>query len=240
MPLPYGVTLDRRVARTTMEDVTREVSLPGRVINLADYSEDWTLYFLNQFSAYQEIATQSSVVSSWLDDVARLVVAGSNLPGPDEVPIGDLLLIEVNGWGALTLTVSNAQNAGGVISSTYEISAAMADGDQSVALPDPAPGTITYPPTIGEQTTEETVTKHYWAGRRDFAARDVVQVGANGIFEAGDVKFYIRGGDRAAFPISALSGVGTFLDPLTGQSYQVKGTSEIDRGQYVELLCRGG
>ena len=104
MPLPRGVTLDRRVARTVTEDVTREVSTPGRVIDLTDYSEDWTLFFLNQFSTYQEIGAQSAIVSSWIDDVARLLVDRViTYQEPAEVSIGDVLVIAVTGWGTLSL-----------------------------------------------------------------------------------------------------------------------------------------
>ena len=163
------------------------------MIDLTDYSTDWTLYFLNAFSSFQEITTQSSVVSSWLGNVARLIVAGSNLPGAGQVPVGSVITIEVTGWGTLALTVGSAQNAGGAVQSTYEISAASAEGDQTIELPDPASGTITYSTTTAEQTTQEMITRHYWAGRRDFSARDVVQVGANGIFEQGDVRYYIPG-----------------------------------------------
>lgn len=240
MPLPFGVKLDRLVSRTTTEEVTREVATAGRVVALNDYVDDWELFSLNQFSTYQQIAAQSENVEDWAGGVRRLVVEGDNLPGPAEVSIGDVLEIVVTGWGSMRLTVSSAQNAGGHVQSQYEISAfEVVEGDQNVPLPDPAPGSITYPASVQQVTEDVTTTRRYWAGRRDFSARDSVQVGTNvGIFTEGDSRFFIRGTDGAAFPIAEQAGVGVFHDPLANESWQVKGISRIDRGRFLELLCR--
>ena len=79
------------------------------------------------------------------------------------------------------------------------------------------------PPT---STTEVKV----WAARRDFASRDQINIGDGSFFELSDTRIIVRV-EGPAWDVG-----DTFT--LEGESYTVRGVSQLGRSRYLELLAR--
>ena len=76
--------------------------------------------------------------------------------------------------------------------------------------------------------TDTTVT--VWAARRDFMSRDQLSIAPGQIFELSDTRFVVR---AEGLPW-AVGDTFTF----EGESYVVRGVSQIGRSRHLELLAR--
>ena len=79
------------------------------------------------------------------------------------------------------------------------------------------------PPT---SSTEVTL----WAGRRDFASKDQLNIGDGSNFELSDRRFVVRAEGQAW----AVGDTFTHED----STYVVRGVSELGRSRHLELLAR--
>ena len=70
-----------------------------------------------------------------------------------------------------------------------------------------------------------------WAARRDFRARDWLNIGDGQHFEQADRRFVVRAGGLAW-------DVGDTFRDDAGENYTVRGVSQIGRGRFLELLVR--
>ena len=79
------------------------------------------------------------------------------------------------------------------------------------------------PPT---SSTEVTL----WAGRRDFASKDQLNIGDGSFFELSDTRIIVRA-EGLVWEVG-----DTFT--LEGERYTVRGVSQLGRSRHLELLAR--
>ena len=84
--------------------------------------------------------------------------------------------------------------------------------------------------TGGTKTTTQTVTRSVWCARHDFSARDQLNIAPGQFFELSDRRFVVR------FEGPSWDVGDTFT--FEGESYTVRGVSQLGRSRHLELLAR--
>ena len=84
--------------------------------------------------------------------------------------------------------------------------------------------------TGATQTVTQTVTRSVWCARFDFRARDQLNIGDGSHFELSDRRFVVR----AEGPAWDVGDVFTH----EGETFTVRGVSQLGRIRHLELLCR--
>ena len=84
--------------------------------------------------------------------------------------------------------------------------------------------------TGGTQTSTQTVTRSVWCARRDFTGRDQINIDDGQFFELSDTRVIVRA-EGPAWDVG-----DTFT--LEGESYTVRGVSQLGRSRHLELLAR--
>ena len=84
--------------------------------------------------------------------------------------------------------------------------------------------------TGGTMTVTQTAMRSIWCQRRDFRPRDQLSIGDGAHFELSDTRFIVRA-DGPAWDVG-----DTFT--FEGESFTVRGVSEIGRRRWFELLAR--